>query len=586
MSAVFMNRSMLLLLAVLPLLILLFVLASAMRHKALARLVQAPLSTRLLDPALVGRRRLAAACLLAAVALTVLGLARPAWDTESVENPSTGRDLVFILDISQSMLAEDQPPCRLVCAKNSILQCVDEVTSARVGLVVFAGSTAIRCPLTRDEGFFRSTLEDVAPNSVPVGGTRIGDAIIRTVEKVLTGEDAEHRDVILITDGENQEPVGTNALSRLADSGARLIVIGLGSDSVPSEIPIRNEDSGKVEPLVYRDRIVHTTQRSDTLAQLAEAVPGAIYINVGTHPLNLADVYRAHIDATLRESAETVSLERPQEQYWRFLLAAVIFLCVPFLPLRWPEAVRKLRKETVALLMFLLLMSVAPSGWAAGRNRMFDEGVAAYHDGDFEGAIERFSAAQQKASDPIIDYNLGTAHYRLGDMPNALVFFSRAAEAATAEPLSVDARYNMGNSMFMMAFGDDSAGKEDTMQLLRQSIDAYESVLRSQPEHENALYNMGVVRQVLEGIKDSGDQESDEQDGTESRDVGEDEESTKQSESSSQDAGNMQGQQDEGEDEQPAPNLTPEEVLEEEQENKLTRSRKTHAAFSKTKKNW
>jgi tetratricopeptide (TPR) repeat protein/uncharacterized protein YegL len=644
MIAVFMNKGFLLLLAVIPLLLLLCALAAIGRRRAIARLLDPDLSERLLPPSVFRKRRITELCLVTAVVLVVLGLARPAWDTETVRHPKTGRDLVFLLDISQSMLAEDQPPSRLACAKNSILQCLDEFQSGRVGLVVFAGSTAIRCPLTRDFDFFRSTLDELAPDSVPVGGTRIGDAITKTVEKVLTGDDADYRDVLLITDGDNHGPISTNAVSALVESGARLIVIGLGSDSVPSEIPIRDEESGEIAPLVYRDRIVHTMQRSEDLEKIAGEIPDSIYLNVGTNPLDLADVYRTHIAATLRPSSEESTTERPREQYWRFLLAALAFLVAGFLPWRSrpppsshsqvrpplpasAEATAGIRggrriageksqqrtsakhraatgnsqstrvahlaavdlpggSKSVLVSLLLTLLLAAPSVMAESRARLFSKGVSAYKEGDFGLAIENFSAAQQKAPDAIIDYNLGTCYYRQGDMPYALMCFARAAETAPPGELSAVASYNVGNSMFMMAFSEESLAREDAMELLRGSIAAYETAVEANPDYEDAVFNMGIARQALEAIRKSKDGDTENEDGTEEREVGEDENPTQESEPSDTDKNTEQGEEDESEDEQKAPNLTPEEILEEEEKNKLTRSRKKHSEFSKTRKNW
>jgi Ca-activated chloride channel family protein len=303
MTSVFMNSDMLKFLALIPLLLVLISFAASKRRKAIALLIDTNLAKQLIDPTFARKRRVSELFIIAAFTFTVLGLARPSWDTEYVLHPKTGRDLVFLLDISQSMLAEDQPPNRLTCAKNSILQCLDDFKTGRVGLVVFAGSTSIRCPLTRDFEFFRSTLDDLAPDSVPVGGTRIGDAITKTVEKVLTDDETDYRDIILITDGEDQDSINTNSLAKLVDSGARLIIIGLGSDSIPAEIPIKNEINGKIEPLIYRDRIIRTKQNSATLEKIAKAVPESIYLNVGTRPLDLSDVYMTHIASRLSRAS-------------------------------------------------------------------------------------------------------------------------------------------------------------------------------------------------------------------------------------------------------------------------------------------
>ncbi len=85
--------------------------------------------------------------------------------------------MVFLLDVSRSMLAEDLAPNRLARAKIAIGDAVDVLQGDRVALVAFAGDAVIRCPLTLDYGFFRMMLDAVDTDSVPRGGTLLGDAI-------------------------------------------------------------------------------------------------------------------------------------------------------------------------------------------------------------------------------------------------------------------------------------------------------------------------------------------------------------------------------------------------------------------------
>lgn len=583
MTSVFLNRSMLFLLLALPLLALLYVVAAVKRRRIISLLLDSKLSNRLIDPAASRKRRITEFCLLIAFIFIVLGAARPSWDIDLVLHPKTGRDLVFLLDISQSMLAEDQTPSRLGCAKNSILQCLDEFKSGRVGLVVFAGSTSIRCPLTRDIEFFKSTLYDLAPDSVPIGGTRIGDAIEKTVKKVFTDDDADYRDIILISDGENQDSITTNALANIADSGARLIIIGLGSDSVPAEIPIMNEATGLIAPLTYRDRVVRTKQNPKTFEEITGKAPDSIYLNVGTSPLDLADIYRTHIASSLRAASEQLTTERPREQYWRFLLAALIFISVSFLPWRKKSASPS-SPHTKAPFILLLFILAAPSINAESRAGLFKDGVAAYHNEDYDSALDCFNTANNKKSAPVIDFNLGTTYYRLGDMVSALQCFAHTAATSVDDALSVKARYNIGNSMFSMAFSEETTDKETAMDLIRQAIAAYESALAIDPEYEDALYNLEIARNALELIKNADDKNNMPEDGSEKSDVSEEEDPTQQSQSTDSDSTDEQEQ--EMEEEQVPPNLTPEDILKEEEDNKLTRSRKKHADFAKTKMNW
>lgn len=581
MTDVFMNGEMLILMAALPLLFLLFVMAEFSRRKAIILMLGTRMSKQLLDPTSRQRRRITELCLLSGFVLIVIALARPVWDTELIVHPKTGRDLVFLLDISQSMLAEDQPPNRLGCAKNSILQCLDKLQSGRVGLVIFAGSTSIRCPLTRDIDFFRSTLDELEPDSVPFGGTRIGDAINKTVDKVLTDEDADFRDVILITDGGDQGSITTNSVAGLINGKVRLIIIGLGSDSISAPIPVPDEHTGKIAPLTYRDNIVRTRQDTVILEKLASMVPNSIYLNVGTNPLDLADIYKTHVTATMHQSVEELSTDRPKEQFWRFLLPAIFLLTASFLPgMRWTNSLANSHKTIV--LITLLTLAASPLR-AESRARVFDKAISAYKNGNFDTAIEQFHAADSKKPDPAIKYNIGTTYYRKGDMPSAISYFEQAAEASTDKTLSINSFYNLGNSLFGLAFSEENSTRDEAMNLIRQSIDAYESALEINPDHEDALFNLDIARKALEIIKKSATQKSDKK-GTEKSDIKDDMDPTQEGDTT--DAKNTEEDPEYADEKQPPPNLTPEDIINEETKNKLDRSRKKFAGFGNTKKNW
>ena len=186
-----------------PALAALMLRAARRRRRALEEFVESGLLARLgrssmPDPA---RRVLKCLLVLAAIGSLVVALARPAWDAVREEVTQRGRDVVFLLDVSRSMLAEDLPPNRLERAKLAILDAVDRLDGDRVALAVFAGATVVKCPLTLDYGFFRMALGDVTTASVSRGGTLIGDGLRTVLRDVFDGKRSNFRDIVLITDG-------------------------------------------------------------------------------------------------------------------------------------------------------------------------------------------------------------------------------------------------------------------------------------------------------------------------------------------------------------------------------------------------
>ena len=115
------------------------------------------------------RRFWKSAAVLFAVIFLVIAMTRPAWNPKPETIERKGRDVVFLLDVSKSMLAEDLYPSRLERAKLAILDCIDRLEGDRIGLVAFAGTAAVKCPLTLDYGFFRMMLKDISTDSITRG---------------------------------------------------------------------------------------------------------------------------------------------------------------------------------------------------------------------------------------------------------------------------------------------------------------------------------------------------------------------------------------------------------------------------------
>lgn len=219
-----------------PLLIGLVLWAMMRSRQQMQRFVAAALAPRVTIGFSPRRRMLKGLLMATAFALVALGLARPQWNPQPEEITRVGRDVCFVLDVSRSMLAEDLAPNRLERAKLWIEDVTKVLEGDRVGLVVFAGSPVVKCPLTHDYGFFRLALEETDTQSVSRGGTLIGDALRLTLREVFglseadDQREARHRDIILITDGEDHESLPVDAAAVAGAAGVRLIAIGIRSE--------------------------------------------------------------------------------------------------------------------------------------------------------------------------------------------------------------------------------------------------------------------------------------------------------------------------------------------------------------------
>ena len=319
------HPGMLALLLLVPVVAGLFLYAARQRRAGLLLFLEAGMLKRLTLPVSRGRRAGKAVLLLLALALLTIALARPAWDKKESVVKRSGRDVVFLLDVSKSMLAEDLSPNRLEHAKLAIMDTVERLRGDRVGLAVFAGTTVVKCPLTLDYGFFRTALEGIGPDAVSRGGTMIGDALRTVLRDLLDQQEKEFKDVILITDGEDHESFPKEAAKAAGDQGVRLIIIGLGDEKEGQRIPI-TDDQGQKSFLKYQGREVWTKLDAETLRAMAQATPGGRYLPVATGTINLGEVYQDLILSAAKKELSSQTMEQYEEKFQIFLAAALCLL--------------------------------------------------------------------------------------------------------------------------------------------------------------------------------------------------------------------------------------------------------------------
>ncbi len=314
-------------LLVLPLAALLLAHAGRARRRALQRFLSASL-TPLLAGEFSKRRALGRSLLvLLAIALIVIALARPAWNPQPQPASRRGRDIVFLLDVSRSMLAEDLQPNRLERAKLAIRDMLASLSGDRVALIAFAGRPVIKCPLTTDYGFFRLALEELDVDSVSRGGSMIGDAIRLALSDAFDREQAKYRDIILISDGEDHGSFPVEAAGKARQMGVRLIALGLGDDETGSIIPVSDGRSG-TQPLTFEGDVVRSRLHGDALREAALASADGRYLHVATGNINLDRVYADLVRQAEQREIEAEEVMRYEEKYQLFLAAGLVLLCV------------------------------------------------------------------------------------------------------------------------------------------------------------------------------------------------------------------------------------------------------------------
>ncbi len=268
------------------------------------------------------------------IACAVLALARPKWGTRLVSDERIGFELVFAIDLSQSMLAEDTAPSRLEWSRAAALDLIDVFADAEIGLIGFRGTAKKLVPVTGDHFALQTAIRVVDAGYVSAPGSGIGRALIASRDS-FTGREGKYRAVFLFTDGEDRidgaDSSALDAAKNLGSLGIPVIVIAVGTDD-GSSIPT---DGGV--PLQDRNRVAVVTRRNlEKIARIAESSGGVVFRAEKGVP-RTQDLERVFRRGEI-EGEEGVRLEG-RDRFGFILLMAVLCLTISVLvrAVRWRD---------------------------------------------------------------------------------------------------------------------------------------------------------------------------------------------------------------------------------------------------------
>jgi len=319
------NIKMLYLLWIVPVLVVFYLWASYRRAQALRGFVDDDLIGRIGLSINATGRLWKAALLILAFAFVAFATAQPAWNPKPQTIERKGRDIMILLDVSKSMLAEDLVPNRLDRAKIAVSDMVERLQGDRIGLIAFAGTSVLKVPLTTDYGFFSLILDDINTESVSRGGTKIGDAVRKAMDEGFDSQEKKYKDIILITDGEDHDSFPVEAAQEAGEKGIRIIAIGIGDENQGRRIPITDSQGNRVF-MTYQGQEVWSKLDANTLRKMANATPGGKYLNVATGTIDLGDVYLKLIASEEKRELETKTMQLYEEKFQIFLGVALFLL--------------------------------------------------------------------------------------------------------------------------------------------------------------------------------------------------------------------------------------------------------------------
>lgn len=323
----FVKPELLTLLLLFPLLGILLAWSNSRRKVAVLRFGDPNLVKRLGTSVSLRKRRWKVVLWLSALLCLILAAARPLWGTQVSVKVQEGVEVMVVLDVSSSMLAEDIKPNRLARAKLTISELMDRLGGNEIGLVIFSGAAFVQFPVTADYYTARAFLDSAGPSSISRPGTALEKAITVALES-STDQRATSRVILLLTDGEGHEGDPLVAARLAADQDVVIHAIGFGSPA-GEPIPIRDANGTVIDYKKDAQGETVLSRLDEVILQQLVSATGGYYFRAnasGTEVDAVADLIEGMATGEREESGEleTFGVERFQ---W-FVGLAVIVLSV------------------------------------------------------------------------------------------------------------------------------------------------------------------------------------------------------------------------------------------------------------------
>jgi Ca-activated chloride channel homolog len=404
--------------------------------------------------------------------LAAIGLAGPRAGRTEVKTETRALSLVFAVDISRSMLAEDVAPSRLQRASREARRLIQDLEGDRLGLIAFAGRSYILTPLTVDGGAVRMYLDALDPDLASEGGTSLSSMLAQGAELLGAATDAADRVMVVFTDGEAHDtlPDVVTRAEALKDAGIRLIVVAEGR-ALPTRIPIRDSSGTLIE---YKQdengTVVRTQRRDDVLRAIVDAAEGTLV------PNELPDQAGAVRDLVAAMKRSPTSETRTADlvpRAWIAALGATLLLLGYTLARPGPALI---------CLGGLLLSNTAEAQRPTPGTRAMAAGEPA------RAAAEFLKQAASGTSRDTAFYNAGTAALEARRFDVARGALEQAAKSLDPD-LRYRALYNLGLVGLLAAQADTTKQQE----LLSEASDRLREALRLQPSSARAKWNLELA---------------------------------------------------------------------------------------------
>ncbi|MCK4993559.1 MAG: VWA domain-containing protein [Candidatus Omnitrophica bacterium] len=260
----------------------------------------------------------------------IVALLRPQWGFVWEEVEHKGVDVMIAVDVSRSMMTKDVLPSRLERTKLALEDLVGQLQGDRIGLIAFAGSAFVQCPLTIDYNGFLLAVRDLNESLIPKAGTNIENAIIEAMQSFGKGSEGADRTLVIITDGESHVGDALKVAAKAKQESIKIHTIGVGTTQ--GELIEIKDEEGKLSYIKdQRGQIVKSRLNEKALQEIALS-SGGIYIKSTPREFGLERLYNSKImDMEKRKMKSTIEKRRTDRFQLPLILAFLLLFIEPFI---------------------------------------------------------------------------------------------------------------------------------------------------------------------------------------------------------------------------------------------------------------
>lgn len=309
-------------LVLIPLMAMLYWYYRRLRARRIARFGNPAMVARLMPDASYKRGRTKFVLVMVALGLIVVALARPQFGSKLREVHREGVEIMLVIDVSNSMLAEDFQPTRLERTKYAISRLIEQLSRDRIGMVVFAGDAYVQLPVTSDYVSAKSFVSHLQPGIVSKQGTALGKAIDLAASS-FSSQSEGSRVMIVVSDGENHEDDPIAAAAAAAEKGIEVYTIGIGTPEgapIPMDGDFMKDEEGNIV----------VTKLDEGILQEVAVTGGGAYIRATNQSVGLDEIIK-RVREMQTKKFTSMTFEEYNDQYYYLLAIALVFLLLEFI---------------------------------------------------------------------------------------------------------------------------------------------------------------------------------------------------------------------------------------------------------------